>query len=259
MALVVNTNMAALNAQRNLGISQGTLGKSIERLSSGLRINKAADDPAGIAIATKFSTQVRGLNQAVRNANNAIALAQTAEGGINTVTNILHRLRELAVQSSSDDNTPADRTNLALEADSLIAELTRTVNTTEYNTMPLLDGGFTSKYFQIGSNYGQTITFTINDSRGRSLGGRAEYSADIADGVTNAANANFGASEFKVNAYGVAATNATDDQYSVLDISSNQIDSDALQIDALTSATGIGITGTTTTVKCLFLKTHLLL
>ncbi len=246
MALIVNTNMAALNAQRNLGLSQSTLGRSIERLSSGLRINKAADDPAGIAIATKFATQVRGLNQAVRNANNAIALAQTAEGGINTVTNILHRLRELAVQSSSDDNTPADRGNLALEADSLIAELTRTVNTTEYNTMPLLDGGFTSKYFQIGSNYGQTITFTINDTRGRSLGGRAEYSADIADGVLNALNANFGAAEFKINTYGVATTNASDDQYSVLDISSSQIDSTSLTLSAL--LTKAGFTSTTSTV-----------
>ena len=234
MALIVNTNMAALNAQRNLNRSQSTLGTSIERLSSGLRINKAADDPAGIAIATKFATQVRGLNQAVRNANNAIALAQTAEGGIDTVTNILHRLRELAVQSSSDDNTPADRQNLALEANSLIAELTRTVNTTEYNTMPLLDGGFTSKYFQIGSNYGQTITFTINDTRGRSLGGRAEYSANVADGITNAINANFGASEFKINGYGVAATNATDDQYSVIDISSGQLSTFASASVAIT-------------------------
>lgn len=223
MALIVNTNIAALNSQRNLGINHSRLGRSIERLSSGLRINKAADDPAGIAIAAKFATQVRGLNQAVRNVNNAIALAQTAEGGINTVTDILHRLRELAVQSSSDDNTPADRQNLASEADQLVAELTRTVNTTEYNTMPLLDGGFVSKYFQIGSNYGQNISFTINDSRGRALGGRAEYSADIADGVANAVNANFGAGEFKINTYGVATTNASDDQYSVLDMSSAQL------------------------------------
>lgn len=249
MALVVNTNIAALNSQRNLGISHSRLGRSIERLSSGLRINRAADDPAGIAIAAKFATQVRGLNQAVRNVNNAIALAQTAEGGINTVTDILHRLRELAVQASSDDNTPADRANLASEADQLVAELTRTVNTTEYNTMPLLDGGFVSKYFQIGSNYGQNISFTIADTRGRSLGGRAEFSADIADGVLTSLNANFGAGEFKINTYGVATTNASDDQYSVLDISSTQIDSADLQIDALTGTTGIGITGTTTTVE----------
>ncbi|MBW1793747.1 MAG: hypothetical protein JRJ38_04860 [Deltaproteobacteria bacterium] len=246
MALIVNTNVAAVNSQRNLGISHGRLGTSIERLSSGLRINRAADDPAGIAIAAKFATQVRGLNQAVRNVNNAIALAQTAEGGINTVTDMLHRLRELAVQASSDDNTPSDRATLASEADQLVAELTRTVNTTEYNTMPLLDGGFVSKYFQIGSNYGQNISFTINDTRARSLGGRAEYSADIADGVVNAVNANFGAGEFKINTYGVATTNSSDDQYSVLDISSNQLDTIALSANANLSfninGTNVGVT-----------------
>ena len=109
MPLTVNTNISSLNAQRNVGINNSALSKSLERLSSGLRINKAADDAAGLAIATKFDAQVQGLNQAVRNANNAVSLVQTAEGGVNTLTNILQRLRELAVQSSSDDNTPSER------------------------------------------------------------------------------------------------------------------------------------------------------
>jgi flagellin len=242
MPLIVNSNIASLNAQRNLGKINSKLSKSIERLSSGLRINNAADDAAGLAIATKLGTQVRGLNQAVRNANNAITLTQTAEGGINTVTNILHRLRELAVQSASDDNTASDRANLAVEGDTLTAELTRMVNTTEFNTSKLLNGSFQNKYFQVGANYSQKITFTIGDVRGKSIGGRAEYSADIADGVTNALNANFGQGEVKLNSYGVAATATADDQYSVLDISSGTVD--GAEMAALGGSMKMNINGT---------------
>jgi flagellin len=236
MALVVNSNIAALNAQRNVGINNASLGKSLERLSSGLRINRAADDAAGLAIATKFGAQVRGLNQAVRNANNAISLVQTAEGGVNTLTNILQRLRELAVQASSDDNTPSDRQTLTSEATNLISEFTRVANTSEFNTMPLLDGAFKNKYFQIGANYSQLVTFSISDARGRSIGGRAEYSANVGDGVTGATNANLGAGEIKINNYDVAATNAADDQYSVFDMSG------AAVIGSTTSALSVGFT-----------------
>ena len=223
MSLIVNTNVAALNVQRNLGRTNSKLAKSLERLSSGLRINSASDDAAGLAIASKMGSQVRGLNQAVRNANNAITLTQTAEGGLNTITNILHRLRELSVQSTSDDNTSADRTNLVNEADNLVAELTRMANVAEYNTMPLLDGSFSNKYFQVGANYSQKVTFTISDSRGKSIGGRAQFSADIADGTKLALNANFGSSEVKINGYGVAATTSSDDQYSVLEVMSGTV------------------------------------
>ncbi|MFQ5455998.1 MAG: flagellin [Nitrospirota bacterium] len=223
MALTVNTNLAGLNAQRNLGINNSQMSKSLERLSSGLRINRAADDAAGLAIATKFGAQVRGLNQAVRNANNAISLLQTAEGGLNTITNILQRLRELSVQSASEDNTASDRTNLATESDELVAELTRLANTSEYNTMALLDGTFSSKVFQIGANFSQTVSISINDARGKSMGGRAQYDADIADGVANATDANFGASEFKVNSKSIVATDSADDQFSVLEISSSTV------------------------------------
>ena len=223
MSLVVNSNISALTAQRNLGKSNSKLGQSLERLSSGLRINKASDDAAGIAIATKFGSQVRGLNQAIRNANNAITLTQTAEGGIDTVTNILQRLRELAVQSSSDDNTASDRANLETESDNLVAELTRVVNTSEYNTMGLLDGSFTGRSFQVGANYGQNISLSISDSRGNAIGNIAELNANVADGVTTATDAGFTAGEFTVNGTNIVATNVTDDQYSVLDISSNSI------------------------------------
>lgn len=254
MSLTVNSNIPALNAQRNVGINNASLGKSLERLSSGLRINRAADDAAGLAIATKFGAQVKGLNQAVRNANNAISLVQTAEGGVNTLTNILQRLRELAVQASSDDNTPSDRRTLTSEATNLIQEFTRVANTSEFNTMPLLDGAFKSKYFQIGANYSQMVTFSIADARGRSIGGRAEYSADIGDGVTAATNGNLGAGEIKINDYDVGATNAADDQYSVLDISTGQISdlastaiSNNTTLSFMINGTAVGVTLTAST------------
>jgi flagellin len=250
MPLTVNTNIPSLNAQRNVGINNSQLSKSLERLSSGLRINKAADDAAGLAIATKFDAQVQGLNQAVRNANNAVSLVQTAEGGVNTLTNILQRLRELAVQASSDDNTPSDRAATAQEATSLITEFTRVASTSEFNTMTLLDGSFTGRYFQIGANYSQTVSFTISDARARSLGGRAEYTAQISGGVGSAVNANFGAGEIKVNGVDVAPTNSADDQYSVLDISTGGVTTSAavfnsgfaLYING--TSVGVGLTGT---------------
>jgi flagellin len=223
MPLTVNTNIPSLDAQRNVGKNNSALSTSLQRLSSGLRINRAADDAAGLAIATKFDAQVKGLNQAVRNANNAISLVQTAEGGVNTLTDILQRLRELAVQASSDDNTSSDRATTAQEATSLVAEFTRVAGTTQFNTMNLLDGSFTGKYFQIGANYSQKVSFTITDARGKALGARAETTTDIADGVLNAINANFGAGEINVNGAGVAGTSSTDDQYSVLDITSAAI------------------------------------
>ena len=220
MPLTVNTNISSLTAQRNVGINNSALSNSLARLSSGLRINKAADDAAGLAIATRFGAQVNGLNQAVRNASNAVSLVQTAEGGINTLTDILQRLRELAVQTSSDDNTPTDRAAAVQEATSLISEFSRIASTSEFNTVTLLDGSFSGRYFQVGANYGQTVSFTIRDVRGKSVGGRAEYNAQLAGGVLNATNGNFGAGEIKLAGVDVAPTNAADDQYSVLDISS---------------------------------------
>ncbi len=238
MALIINSNIASLNSQRNLGISNSQLSKSLERLSSGLRINRAADDAAGLAIATKLGAQVRGLNQAVRNANNAISLVQTAEGGVNTLTNTLQRLRELAVQSSSDDNTATDRAQLTTEANNLITEFTRMANTTEFNTMALLDGTFTGRYFQVGANYAQQVTFSIGDARASGLGGRAEIDSDVTDGVVNAKDANFGAGEFAINGYNVAATADADDAYSVLEIASGRVGTTADTFGNISDAGG---------------------
>ncbi len=225
MALVVNTNIEALNAQRNLNVNNNKLGKSIQRLSSGLRINSAADDAAGLSIATKFQAQVRGSNQAIRNANNAISLVQVAEGGIDTITNILQRLRELAVQAASDDNTNTDRNTLTKEADNLVTELTRVSNTSEFNTQTLLDGSFKNSLIQMGANADQTLAINFGDLRGTAIGARAEFIADIGDGITTSINEGFGAGEIKINGIDVAATNSADDQFSVLDLSSKQLGS----------------------------------
>ena len=227
MGLTVNTNIAGLSAQRNLNINNDRLGNSITRLSSGLRINSAADDAAGLSIATKFAAQVRGLSQAVRNSNNAISLVQVAEGGIDTITNILQRLRELAVQAASDDNTKSDRATITKEANNLTEELTRVANTSEFNTQTLLDGSFRDKLFQIGANADQTLNINIRDIRGTAIGGRAEFTSSIDDGVGTAIDEGFGAGEIKINGTDVAATTSADDQFSVLTLATAQIGSTA--------------------------------
>ncbi|MGR3218565.1 MAG: flagellin N-terminal helical domain-containing protein [Candidatus Anammoxibacter sp.] len=241
MALIVNTNIQALNAQRNLGINNNKLARSIERLSSGLRINSAADDAAGLSIATKFATQVRGIGQAIRNGNNAISLVQVAEGAISTTTNILQRLRELAVQAASDDNTSADRAILGKEVTNLTDELTRIGTTTEFNTQKLLDGSFTNKIFQVGANAGQEITLNIGNLSADGIGGRAEFNAFLADGVTTAKDEGFIAGEFKINNVAVAATTESDDQFSVLEIQSGSVGTGTSAVSGLTMV----INGTT--------------
>ena len=171
MAQVINTNIASLNAQRNLNQSQSAMQVSLQRLSSGLRINSAKDDAAGMAISSRMTAQINGLNQAVRNANDAISLAQTAEGSLNTVSDNLQRIRELAVQSANATNSASDRASMDAEAAQLVAEITRVAGTTQFNGVNLLDGSFSSQAFQVGANANQTITVTsIADSRATALG-----------------------------------------------------------------------------------------
>lgn len=172
MAISINTNVAALNAQRNLGKSQGALGKSMERLSSGLRINSAKDDAAGLAISDRMTAQIRGLNQASRNSNDGISLAQTAEGALQESTNILQRMRELAVQSSNDTNSASDRSSLNDEIGQLKAELDRIAETTEFNGRKVIDGSMSNAVFQVGANAGanQTISFGIQSAATDDLG-----------------------------------------------------------------------------------------
>jgi flagellin len=171
MPQIINTNVPSLNAQRNLDGSQNDLSVSLQRLSSGLRINSAKDDAAGLAISERFSAQIRGLNQAVRNANDGISLAQTAEGDLQQVTNNLQRIRELSVQSANATNSSTDRLAIQAEVDQLTAEVNRIAEQSNFNGVNLLNGSFTSQVFQVGANAGQTITVTdIVDARSSSLG-----------------------------------------------------------------------------------------
>ena len=170
MAQVINTNMASLSAQRALDTSQGSVETSLQRLSSGLRINSAKDDAAGLAISERFNSQIKGLNQAIRNANDGVSLSQTAEGALSETTSLLQRMRELAVQSANGSNSESDRTALQSEVTQLKNELNRLATTTEFNGLKLLDGSFTSKAFQVGANQNQTFAVTVASAKGDALG-----------------------------------------------------------------------------------------
>jgi len=158
MASVINTNISSLNAQRNLTTSQGELATSLQRLSSGLRINSAKDDAAGLAISERMTTQIRGSNQAVRNANDGVSLAQVAEGALGSLGDSLQRIRELAIQSANATNSASDRAALHVEAQQLKDEIQRVASSTSFNGVNLLDGTFTNQQFQVGANANETIS-----------------------------------------------------------------------------------------------------
>lgn len=172
MAQVINTNILSLTSQRNLSKSASAMQTSMERLSSGLRINSAKDDAAGLAISERFTTQIRGLNQAVRNANDGVSFAQTAEGALGTVGDSLQRIRELAVQSANDTNSTSDRAALNNEVAQLISEINRVARSTEFNGQAVLDGSLSDLVFQVGANQGQTISVDGVDAKGSNLGAR---------------------------------------------------------------------------------------
>jgi flagellin len=169
MGLFVNTNVSSLNAQRQLSNSSTSLATSFERLSSGFRINRAADDAAGLQITDRLTTQIQGLNQAVRNANDAISLTQTAEGALGEVTNSLQRIRQLAVQSQNGINSSADRVALQAEVTALQNEISRVSTDTQFADLDLLTGGF-SATFLVGANGGQTISVNLSRADGTSFG-----------------------------------------------------------------------------------------
>jgi flagellin len=160
MSSVINTNVASLNAQRNLSASQSSLNTSIQRLSSGLRINSAKDDAAGLAISDRMNSQIKGMTQAVRNANDGVSMAQTAEGALSSSGDMLQRIRELAVQSSNASNSASDRKALQTEVTQLTSELNRVANTTQFNGQNLLDGTMGTANFQVGANANQLISMT---------------------------------------------------------------------------------------------------
>ncbi|QQD19722.1 flagellin [Spongiibacter nanhainus] len=210
MALSINTNVASLNAQRNLSRSQETLNTSLQRLSTGLRINSAKDDAAGLAITTRFTTQINGLNQAVRNANDGISLAQTGEAALDEITNNLQRVRELAVQSANSTYSASDRAALDSEVQQRLAEIDRIASQTSFNGQKILDGSFGTASFQVGANVGETISVNLSQgARSNQIGqiatntfdvsatafdGQLEIAVGTADAVTVAASTDYSGS-----------------------------------------------------------------
>jgi len=185
MAQTINTNIMSLTAQRNLSRSQSTMATAMQRLGSGLRVNSARDDAAGLAIAERMNTQVRGMNVAIRNANDGISLAQTAEGGLNEVGNMLQRMRELAVQSANGTNSLGDRANLNVEYTALAAEVLRIGTTTQFNGKLILDESAGAFAFQVGANAGETLSITTADLGATAL--ITDATTATIDGATSAA------------------------------------------------------------------------
>lgn len=186
MGLYVNTNVSSLNAQRQLFSSSNGLSTSFERLSSGFRINSAADDAAGLQISDRMTSQIMGLDQAVRNANDGISLAQTAEGAMQEITTALQRIRVLAIQSQNGINTSADRLALQKEVSALKTEISRIATTSQFGGVDILTGGYSAK-FLVGANAGQTISVNISRSGGYGFSGLTSGESDLS--VADAASA----------------------------------------------------------------------
>ena len=181
---VINTNIKSLIAQDTLTKNSQKLATAMERLSTGKRINSASDDATGLAIATRLDAQTRGLQSAIKNANDSISTVETAEGAMQEVTSILQRMRELAIQSASDTNSDADREFLQNEIDQLSTELDRIASTTQYNGINVLDGSYANKVFQIGANAGQTMNISIGSMASSVLGVATSNSASVASSST---------------------------------------------------------------------------
>ena len=249
MAAFINTNTASLNSQRNLNTSQSSLTTSLQRLSSGLRINSAKDDAAGLAISERMTSQIRGNDQAARNANDGISLAQTAEGDLAQIGNNLQRIRELAVQSSNASNSASDRAALNNEATALIAEIDRVASTSSFNGNKLLDGSFTSQAFQVGANNTSNDRISIASiasakSSSLGVGSGSSYSATVTSAATMTTGA-FAAGSVTINGYSVGAT-------SIDGVSSTAADGSAIAkaaaINAVSAQTGVTATVNATTV-----------
>ncbi len=204
MAQVINTNTMSLNAQRNLSTSGSSLATTIQRLSSGSRINSAKDDAAGLAISERFGTQIRGTDVAIRNANDGISLAQVAEGSLTEIGNNLQRVRELAVQASNATNSASDRKALQAEVTQLVSEIDRVAKQSDFNGTKLLDGSFSSQLFQVGANAGQAIAIDkVVDAKANALGG-AKFDSNALALADPAANADFKITGMKINGVDIA-------------------------------------------------------
>jgi flagellin len=233
MPQVINTNVASLNAQRNLTTSQGQMATALQRLSSGLRINSAKDDAAGLAISERFTTQIRGLNQAVRNANDGISLSQTAEGALAETGTALQRIRELAIQSANSTNSASDRAALNAESAQLLAEVQRIAQTTQFNGQNILDGSFSSAQFQVGANANQTISFGIQGATTNSLGAYQATSAAVNDQAFDGAG-------FAINGVEIGVSAQT----SAAGVTADSATAKATAINAKANSTGVTATAT---------------
>jgi flagellin len=233
MASFINTNIASLNAQRNLSSSSNSLTTALQRLSSGLRINSAKDDAAGMAISSRMSSQINGLTQAARNANDAISLSQTAEGALSGISDNLQRLRTLAVQSANSTNSDSDRATIQTEVSSLVEEIGRVANTTEFNGIKLLDGSFTKQAFQVGANANQTIGVTVGGATTDKLG------ATQAAALTASNNGKaLVAGDITINGVSIGGSSATSDTASNKGNSASAI-AKAAAINAVSAQTGV--------------------
>jgi flagellin len=218
MPQIINTNISSLTAQRNANRTQNDLSTAIARLSSGLRINSAKDDAAGLAISERMTAQIRGTDQAARNANDGISLAQVAEGALGSITSNLQRMRELAVQSANATNSTSDRAALQQEVAQLTTEIDRVATQTQFNGLNLLDGTFTAQQFQVGANAGQTISIAgIASARSSALG--ISYTASVTGGATTAAltagQLTLNGIAIQASTAGTAATQTSDSAWSI--------------------------------------------
>ena len=230
MPSIINTNIPSLNAQRNLSTSQTALATSLQRLSSGLRINSAKDDAAGLAITDRMTSQIRGLNQAARNANDGVSLAQTAEGGLAEVGNNLQRIRELAVQSANATNTASDRSSLNAEVTQLLAEIQRVATTSQFNGQNILDGTFSAAQFQVGANANQTIVASTGNAQTSAIGSYQVTSNTILPVTGNALTAG----QLTLNGHDVGIS------------SSGSAEAIAASINSITSQSGVSASALTT-------------
>lgn len=244
MAMGINTNVSSLNSQRQLTTSQASLATSLQRLSSGMRINSAKDDAAGLAISGRMTSQINGLNQAARNANDGISLAQTAEGGLANITDGLQRMRELAVQSSNATNSASDRASLQKEVDQLVKQINTVATQTSFNGVKLLDGSFNAQTFQVGANKGETIDIAnIANAKADALGVGTSSSYSSSATATAVTAGALTAGGVTINGYNVGAT-ATDG------VSSTGGDASAIAkaaaINAISGQTGVTAAATAT-------------
>lgn len=239
MSAFINTNIASLNAQRNLNASQSGLTTALQRLSSGMRINSAKDDAAGLAISSRMTGQINGLNQAARNANDGISLAQTAEGSLSSISDGLQRIRTLALQSANSTNSSSDRASLNAEVQSALAEISRVASTTQFNGLNLLDGSFTNSQFQVGANANQTINVSITGATTSLLGSYGGSGTAVTPGSAGAFTTT---NTISINGTSVGASAAI---AGTAGWSAGSAAAKAAAINSVTSTTGVTATANT--------------